>query len=266
MRYPKPWGDNTEFEVKKPNTDTILTVADRAQNGKSYSALLALIEGSVKSGADLRNMPLINAEYVAREAFRLYEVDTKVEGVYECPACRHQNKHIEGDSDTRDDIAELEVHYADSEENYTLELDKGREVIINSTVNGEEKTVAILNKYVFRDPTLDDLIKIEGDKTLTTGVKRLNKLFRMCLVELDGIVESANLDMKAIQNRYQGDILNFPDYRDFQSISTMIRKYGLDHFIKVDCESCGKNFEAAIDFTAFFVSALTSPSAKRAGR
>lgn len=267
MKYPRPWKGNTEFELKKPDTDTILSIADRSQSGKSYSALLALMEGSIVNGENLRHMPLINAEYVAREAFRLYDVETKVDGVYECPTCRFQNKHWENDGDDRrDDIATLEVRESDDEEPYTLELSKGNEVVIKSTVAGEQRTVAILNKYVFRDPTLDDLMKIEIDRTLTTPVKRLNKLFRMALVELDGIVDSADLTLQTIQNRYMGDILNFPDYRDFQKISILIRKYGLQHFIPIDCENCGKHFESAIDFTAFFVSALTSQSAKRAGQ
>lgn len=267
MRFPRPFKGITDFEIKKPDTETILEIADKAQSGKNYSSMLALMEGSIIDGKELRSMPLVNAEYVAREAFRLYEIETKVEGVYECPACRHQNKHWETpDSDSRDDIGNLQVRSCDHDEPYVMELDKGREVAITALVNGERKTVAVLNKYVFRDPTIDDLIKIEMDKTLNTGAKRLNKLFRMILIEVDGIVDSPDLDVHSIKNRYMNDILNFPDFRDFQKISLLIRTYGLDHFIKIECENCGKNFESAVDFTGFFVSALTSQSAKRTGR
>lgn len=270
MRYPRPWKGNTDFELTKPNTQTILTLADRAQNGKQYSAMLALLEGSVKDGADLRYMPLINAEYVVREAFKLYEIDTKVEGVYSCPACRHNNIHREsGDEDTRDDVANLAVHFDERDEQglpYVMELAKGREVEIWASVEGEKKQVAILNKYSFRDPLLDDLIKIEGDRTLDTSIKRLNKLFRMCIVDLDGVIDDANLTVDKIKTRYPEDILNFPDFRDFQEMSLITREYGLEHFIPIGCENCGKHFESAVDFTGFFVSALTSISAPRTER
>jgi len=267
MKYPRPWRGNTEFEVKKPDTETILSLADKSGNGRQYSAMLSLLEGSVVDGKDLRFMPLINAEFVVREAFRLYDLETKVEGVYQCPSCRHQNIHREGgDEDNRDDVANLEVYYSEDEKPYELNLSSGREVEIKAIIGGEKRTVAVLNKYVLRDPTLDDLLKIEADKTLDTSTRRLNKLFRMCLIEIDGIVEGADLDLKTIQNRYQNMILNFPDFRDFQKLSTITRTYGLEHFIAIDCENCGKKFESAIDFTGFFVSALTSQSATRPER
>lgn len=267
MRYPRPWKGNTEFELTKPDTETILTLADRAQSGKQYSAMLALLEGSVKDGADLRFMPLINAEYVVREAFKLYEIDTRVEGVYGCPACRHQNIHREGsDEDTRDDVGGMEVFFCDHDEPYEMELGKGREVEIWASVDGEKRQVALLNKYSFRDPLIDDLLKIEGDRTLDTSTKRLNRLFRMCLVDLDGVIDDATLDVEKIKTRYSNDILNFPDFRDFQRMSLITREFGLEHFIKVNCENCGKHFESAVDFTGFFVSALTSISAPRTER
>ena len=267
MIYPRPWRGHTDFELTKPDTQTILTLADRAQSGKQYSAMLALLEGSVKDGADLRYMPLINAEYVVREAFKLYEIDTKVEGVYACPACRHQNIHREsGDQDTRDDVANLEVYFCEHEDPYEMELSKGREVEIWASVEGEKKQVALLNKYCFRDPLLDDLLKIESDRSLDTSTKRLNKLFRMCLVDLDGVIDDASLTVEKIKTRYPDDVLNFPDFRDFQRMSLITREYGLEHFIKIGCENCGKNFESAVDFTGFFVSALTSMSAQRAER
>ncbi len=267
MKYPRPWKGNTDFELTKPDTETILTLADRSQNGKQYSAMLALLEGSVKDGVDLRYMPLINAEYVVREAFKLYEIDTKVEGVYACPACKHQNIHREGaEDDTRDDVANLEVYFSEDEEPYILDLANGREVGIWASVEGEKRQVALLNKYSFRDPLLDDLLKIESDKTLDTTVKRLNKLFRMCLVDLDGVIEDATLTTEKLKNRYPNDILNFPDFRDFQKLSLITREYGLEHFIPIGCENCGKKFEAAVDFTGFFVSALTSQSAQRPER
>jgi len=271
MIFPRPWKGHKEFELQKPDTETILKLGDRAQSGKRYSSLLALLEGSVASidgdePKDLREMPLVDAEYVAREAFRLYDIPTLVEGVYGCERCGHKNIHEEtAHGDSRDDVADLDVTFCTHEDLYELELEPGNEVKIIVQENSKSKTIAELNKYTFRDPTMADMLRIESDSSLKDTSRRVNKLYFMCIVDLDGIVSDGSnvLDLK---NRYMFDLLNFPSFNDWMRIAPLLHTYGMNPFIDVTCEKCGKEFSDPIDFTGFFVSALLSQSRKRAAR
>jgi hypothetical protein len=277
MRFPRKWKGHSEFELKKPSTATILALADRAENGRRYSSMLALMEGAIESidgkePEDLREMPLINAEYVAREAFRLYKLPTLVEGVYQCPRCNHSNIHEEKTgkkgvviSDTRDDVANLEVVYCNHEDNYTLELAKGNEVVLKNNYNGKIETVAEIRAFVFRDPTIADMMRIESDATLKDTSRRVNKLYYSCLVDVDGDVVGGD-DFNGLKNKFMYELLDFPDFGDWARIAPLLHQYGMQPFIDVTCERCQKEFSDPVDFTGFFVSALLSQSRKKAGR
>lgn len=277
MRFPRPWKGRREFELKKPSTATILSLADRAENGKRYASLLALIEGSIetidgKEPSELRDMPLINAEYVAREAFRLYKLPTFVEGVYQCPRCGHANIHEEKTgkngtvvSDTRDDVANLEVIFCDHEDPYVLELASGNEVILQNNYNGQLKTVAEIRSFVWRDPSISDMMRIESDSSLKDTSRRVNKLYYSCLIDVEGDVHEGD-DFVSLKNKFMYELLDFPDFSDWARIAPLLHQYGMQPFIDVTCERCQKDFTDPIDFTGFFVSALLSQSRRRAGR
>lgn len=277
MRFPRPWGGRTEFELKKPSTNTILALADRAQNGRRYASMLALIEGSIdnidgKEPKDLRDMPLVNAEYVAREAFRMYKLPTLVEGVYQCPRCSHQNIHEEKTgkgnvilSDTRDDVANLQVIFCDHEDPYELELSSGNEVVLSHTENGKDRIVAKLSRFMFRDPTISDMMRIESDASLKDSSRRINKLYYNCLIDVDGETTGGE-DLPALKSQFLYQILDFPDFSDWSRIAPLLHQYGMQPFIDVTCEKCQKDFQDPVDFTSFFVSALLSQSRTRGGR
>lgn len=277
MKFPRPWKGHSEFELRKPSTATILALADRAESGRRYASMLALMEGSIESidgkePSDLRDMPLINAEYVAREAFRLYKLPTMVEGVYQCPRCSHQNIHEEKTgkkgaviSDNRDDVANLPVIYCDHEDPYILELASGNEVVLKNNYNGKSSVVATIRAFTFRDPTISDMMRIESDASLKDTSRRVNKLYFSCLVDCDGEVNEGD-DFVSLKNKFMYELLDFPDFSDWARIAPLLHQYGMQPFIDVTCERCQKDFSDPVDFTGFFVSALLSQSRKRAGR
>ena len=267
MRFPEPWKGFTSYEVKKPDTNTILNVAEKSESGKSYAAMLAWIEGSIDSvngerPKDLKYMPLVNAEVVSRDAFLLYKLPTLVEGIYPCPRCNHLNKHEESsEGDTRDDIAGLETKIADEEPVHELDISENP-ITIEITREGQKETVAMISKLKFRSPTIDDLLKIETDQTLKTSIRRMKKLYLACMIDMDGTVTDGET-FATLKNKYSYDLLNFPDFRDFDRLTRLFRTYGFNHMVSMSCEACGKEFERPIDFTGFFVSALLSHSRER---
>lgn len=270
MRFPEPWRGFSTCELKKPDTNTILNVAEKAESGKSYAAMLAWIEGSIETvdgerPKDLRFIPLVNAEVVSRDAFMLYKLPTLVEGVYPCPRCGALNKHEEGvDSDNRDDIAALQVTCAEEEPKHELDLSESP-IEIYSTVDGKKELVVSIKKLVFRSPTIDDLLKIETDQTLKTSVRRMKKLYMQCMIDFDGEVTGGE-DFNSIKNKYSYDLLNFPDFRDFDRLTHLFRRFGFNHMIAITCEQCSKEYEKPVDFTGFFVSALLSASKGRSAK
>lgn len=261
----------SEVEIKKPNTDTILQVYDKAEAGKIYSAMLALLEGSVVSldgvkptTAMLKKMPIVSAEAVVVEAFRKYNVPTLVEGVYPCPRCGHKVIHEETkDEDTRDDVAKLKVRYDRFNEfmepitdnyNYTsdyfvLELSDDEKLQFGDDT--------FIHSLTFRDPTVEDLISIQNDTTLKTPSSQQKKLYMSCIAGIEFMHPTID-DWQTIKNRYLYELVRFEDFRTFDRISLGLRRFGMYPFVEMGCPSCSKVWEAAIDFTGFFVYALRS--------
>lgn len=261
--YPDPAGEPiTEFEPKKPNSDTILKVYEEAENGRYYGSLYKMVCGAIESigghaidNASLKYLPLVDAEYIAVEAFKLYGLPTKLEGVYPCPRPGCGNRIIleEMDtSDTRFDIATASVRYAEDNGNFTIDLPQGREVVIKY---GKENEY-IISQMTFRPPTLYDAMQCTGK----TNAEFMRQIYFRCLVDL--VAVGTGIDdptVGTIKSRFPGgEMLRFPDYRDFNAITTGLKRYGIDPFMRVTCPSCGKTFDAAMDFTGFFVSALRS--------
>lgn len=268
---PRGYEFGSEVEIKKPNTDTILQVYDKTESGKIYTAMLALLEGSVASIdgvkptlAQLKKMPIVSAEVVIVEAFKKYDVPTLVEGVYPCPRCGNKIIHEETKSeDTRDNILDLKIKYDrfDDLMKATSENYNYKEAYFKLELSDSEKLQfgddTFVHGITFRDPTVEDMIDIQNDATLQTPSSQQKKLYFKCIAGIDFLHPSIE-DWQVIKNRFMYELVRFDDYRTFDKVSVGLRQYGYYPFIELGCGNCRKVWEAAIDFTGFFVYALRS--------
>jgi len=248
MLLPRPF--ERELEIKKPSTNAILDVYEEAKNGKVYNAMLSMLQGCVlidgakPSTAELKLFPLVNAEYLIVEGFKKFGLPTKVEGVYNCPRIGCGTQMIlekTSDSDTRIDISELEVNFSENTNPYEFEIEhKFKDVEID--------------KMLFRDITLGDMIDMSKEKKSTKQM--LNDILYRCLQGLSFISER-DLSEANVKNQYRIELFNFENYKDSIRLQKLFRTYGYNLYKEFKCPSCGKEWKQAIDFTGFFVYALS---------
>lgn len=263
MKLPRPYKVE-KVELKKPDSDTILNVYEKSEQGKIYSAMLHVLEGGIVKPVELREMPLVSAEVCVTEIFKLYGIETKVENIHTCERCFHKIKHEKTkEHDTRDDIGKIKIKYSSDTTPYELKLPKGNEIIIRN----DDKIVAEIHTLFFRDPTIGDMISLQSDNTLKQSSRILKKLYFNCLVDLDGNINDPELDsdIESMKNKFMYELLSFPDIRDFNRIGRLMRTYGYKPDIELVCPECDKEFESRIEWTGFFGYALRS-TAKAGGK
>ncbi|ATN95046.1 hypothetical protein [Leptospira phage LE4] len=281
MIIPRKSKFGNQVEIKKPDTETILKVFSRSQGGKYATALCTLLEGSIESfeGASidlptLKALPLVSAEFIAIKAFELYDLPTKLEGVYQCPRCDFQIIHEEkSDYDNRPDLKEFEIIFDNPEESYESEffklvLDEENQVVIRvkKSKNDEEETeVATLSEFTFSDITLGTMMEIENDTTLKDSSAHLKKAYYKHLVDVNGST-TEDIDLDSLKARYGYMIMNFPEVGDFFAISEGMRRFGLQPYVPMCCSNCKKEWEQTVDFASFFVYALRSSQSKNKGK
>ena len=263
MRLPRQYIHGSECEIKKISTNTILDVYDVQAKKNKYEAMLSMLLGSIDtldgkkpSVSELRLMPAVNVEYAILEAFKLYGLPTKMEGVYSCPRVGCHSRIIQeiakDGSDSRQDLNDLQVLFSDSDEPYKVEFKAGEEVTIKSQENE-----IIISSMSFRDFTIGDLIDAMNN---TTSIRsKINQILFSTLVDME-FVDNSNLSFEQVKSRYKISLFNFPRYETVSEILKQFRKYGIQLFIPHVCSSCGKEWEEAIDFTSFFDYALSSLS------
>lgn len=267
IKLPRGYEFGSVIEIKKPNTDTILHVYDKAESRKVYGAMLALLEGSIeeidgkKPSTDMiRKMPMVSAEVAIVEALKMYKLPTLLEGVYPCPRCNTKVIHEQTkDEDTRDDICNLPIKY-------DIDVVGGSWVDYKSgyytlDLSDEEKLQfgddTFIQSITFRDPTIADMMSLENDYTLKTPSAQQKKLYVSCIADIEFMHPEIE-DWNTIKNRYMYELVKFDDYRTFDRITLGLRRFGYHPFIQLGCGNCHKIWESAVDFTGFFVYALRS--------
>jgi hypothetical protein len=249
MKLPVPF--ERQIEVKKISTDTIIDVYEETKNGNVYKAMLSMLSGSIliddkkPSNSELKLFPLVNTEYLIVESFKKFGLPSKVEGVYRCPriGCGHQIVLEKNrDEDTRIDVDKLEVNFSESD----------------GTIEFEPKDHSfkgvLVEKMVFRPITIGDLISIQEEKKSTKHA--MNEILYRCLVNMEYLSED-DLPMESIKNRYRLELFKFNDISDTMKLQKLFRSYGYNLFKEFSCPKCGKEWKQSIDFTGFFVYALS---------
>lgn len=257
-------------EIKKPDSESMLQVYDYAVEKKSYwRALIALfndciikIEDQDPEPSDITAMPVVSAEYLAVEIFRMFDVPTLVEGLFNCPRPGCGNVIVleedEVGYDTRIDITTLPVKYAESkdytEDWFILDL-HGRP----KKIMAKDMTVAEVTSITFKDPTVGLMVQVENDHTIKDPSSRLKKVYHECAVSCEAISHDGEpLPIEKVKNRYPYELVKFDDYRTFNEITMGLRRFGIDPFINLVCPACGKKWRNAIEFSSFFGSVLRS--------
>lgn len=260
------YGDRifTECEIKKPTPGIIADTSRLVEEGKVGMALLVFVSNAITKLVDKKGNEEINNEKIrtiCREMkqrciedvaidilLNLDECDS-VEGVYECPRCGKQIIcEVKDGFDTTDKISELSIEYYEEEEDY-FEKDfvNPFEIKVKGEVTETIRTVG------FRHPTITDFIQCTARVGMKNYIKLQYALYNECLVKVNGV----EID-KTWKNRWGMYMFeNLTDIKkDLNPIAKEFNKYGRDRHVKKACQACGKEWEALINTSNFFVLGL----------
>ena len=248
------------FEIKKISVDGILSVFEYQKKGEIYMAMLELakdcivnINGSNPTLEQLRKLPLVNIEFAIVEAFKLYGLPSLLEGIYTCPRMNCGTKIIkevdESGFDNRIDISNKEVNFSEDMNPYILSFSNDFKIVKN------ELEIDIKEIH-FRDITIQDLIEISSQKG--SSIKNLIKsVMQKTIVNIVFDSNSPEINFHKLMNRYLIEVLDFPNYQYIENAMLLFRTYGMDLKENSTCPKCNKKWKQTIDFTSFFVYALS---------
>lgn len=266
-------------ELKKPDTDVILNVAEQAEKGSVFAGMFQLLNGCVthigKQKAEpemIRRMPYVSAEVCMCEAFKLYKIPTKLEGMYRCPrnGCNEPiicEENLRGGYDTRDDFNDFEIVYYTGKEysgsNFHLSLapDERAQYV---DAKGENETE--VTSHIYRVPVMEDMIEMEMEGRSSYASFQKGLYYRCLNGGAVANVGESSWSMEKVKHRYGEDVVRFPDIRTFNRVTLGLRTYGLQPYSIKRCKTCGKEWRQAVDFASFFVSALRSWSSETGAR
>ena len=246
-------------EVKRERVGTLLAFNDEIEGGRRWNAVLELLDGNVFVDGEpvspnvLRHSPREAIIPIVIAVFRLFNVQTKMEGVYPCPrpGCNYQIIREETrKTDNRDDIKELKTNVAPEDYAGRHRIDLGDDIISLRDPEGE----ILVQALILRDPTLDDMIRLEEDASLKKSSRRMKRLIRYCLVGLD--TTRTELEASEIINKYSRDLLQLKDDSIYNRIAGLWSLYGIVWEVPCVCRACTKEWEADIDMWSFFGYAL----------
>lgn len=261
MRLPLPFNGHSNVELTKPTVQNILDVYDSAQGEQYYKSMLDFMDGNVLSedgepipSNELRKMPIVSAEVVIVELFKMYGLPTKVEGVYACPrfGCGHKVVQEETkESDNRFDIQDLDVIVCNGDDvNFRLELN-------TPIICGSEEKKLTITALTFAPVTIGDMIRVSSDHTIKKESRFTKKIFLTALIDMDAnYTGQEEMTIEKAKNRFQFDILEFPDIAHQNTLILGMRKYGLRLLQDLTCPKCGKEWQAPVPFLVFFAYAL----------
>jgi hypothetical protein len=268
MRLPIPifYSDMiyTDIEIESPRAGVLADVRKVADNGCWFSAIHVLISGCVVqlSGSEdvveksrikaiCKHMPYRSAEYIGLKCILQISPDDGFEGVYTCPRCGNQTitEYIKQEDeviDTRDFVSDLEVIYYDGEENDIY-------ISLNDPVTIKSKGEIIIEiaSFNLHFPTLNECMIAE----LRYGHDNMTRTQFGIYVEALEMVNGSATDAKWKNNF---GMLLFENMKEFVKLNKTMSEYGMKSVIEKRCIKCGKLWNAEVNTTNFFESALRS--------
>lgn len=256
MRLPIPFEHNDniidDLEVKAPVSGLLADTSRAVDEGNYYSALLVLLSGTIQEYEPseakrlIKNMPYRTAEWLSLQTILKISPDDGFEGIYRCPRCGHEMvTNYDDDVDTRDFISQLYIGYADDIESIKLELEEP----ITRTSRGE--VVDSVSSITLRHPTIDDCIKAEQKVGTKDPGKTQFAIYANAITEING--QSVNDKWKKAHGMNLFERMPVPA---LSSIGNDVSKYGLSSTIEKTCRKCGKTWQARVNTSNFFESAL----------
>ncbi|DAC71931.1 MAG TPA: hypothetical protein DSN98_07785 [Thermoplasmata archaeon] len=263
----------TECVLVKPKPFVIAnTNKTLDQTGNFFDAMRQLLNGCIKefktsediSVSDevgiktlIPKLPYKSAEYLGllSVAFVSPE-DDGIEGVYDCPRCRHRiiSEHYQKDGleyDTRDFLSKLNVSYYESESGeQDFEFSSPVQIVDKASGNIAQEISSITMKM----PTLESAINAFTKMGTSDRVRLQLAQFAEAIVAVNHVP----VDNKW-RNNYGLYVLENPnDMEDVYQISRWINQYGLDSTVEKTCSNCGKVWRPVVNTSNFFASGLQS--------
>lgn len=258
----------TDFELQRAPAFVIANtkkVLDSTNN--SYSAMKTFLSGCVSKIYNeedevtdsvgiktlIGKLSSRSAEFIALQGSLSFADDDGVEGCYPCPRCGHkvikEKKTLDGeDVDTRDFVSTLPYEVT-SETRNTFELTEPVK-IVNLSNN---QVLMVIESITMTLPTLDQTIAAIDEYGRLDSIRLQFAQYARAITHINGI----EVDNKW---RAQWGVHLFEQIlevkKDLKRVSDWILSVGLQTKVTRTCPSCGKEWQAYLDVTNFFVSGL----------
>jgi len=263
-------------ELIKPKTGVIGDTYEVLQEKGEYPAILEFISGGISNFTSVdgdivedkariraicRRMPYITSEVIALYIMIKVNPEDWIEGVYTCPRCHAQIiTGYDDEDDTRDKVSDLDIVNMGEDESGEINPD----LYINNIHVDLKEPVKILHAKTgnvlqeirsidIRFPTIDDCIIGMQKYPDKRDVKRQLAIYAMALTKVNG--ENVEIKWKRTWGEFIFDKLD-PD--DTSVIGEELQNYGLKKTVLRICRKCGKQWEAPVNTSNFFVSGLQS--------
>jgi ribosomal protein S27AE len=202
-------------------------------------------------------MPNKTAEQIALAIIQLYYAeDDGVEGVYPCPRCNNpviaELKDIDGlKLDTRDFISQLEIRYYEG--NGIIEHQMAVPVSIKNTATGE--VIEQITSFTMRFPTIEDGINAFQRYGTQDLIRLQFAMFVQAITHVNGEPVKSSWKSTVGMMFFEGikDVK-----KDIEPVVNEINSYGVIPNVRKICPKCGKEWDAIINTSNFFDSALQS--------
>ena len=233
-----------------------------AEGGDYFKAVLALLASIVTEMTDdqgnaeadraqvknlLREMPSVDAEYLAVQALSLSGGEDFVEGVYNCPRCQYQ---VVSEGEGADRISDLETVYGEKDEPVRAKLASPVRIVNART----KEPVVEVASVELRQPAVRDYIRAFS----RTGSKDQLRYQYAAYAEALELVNDEKVDDRW-RSTWGPLVFEKMTADDLSSIGLKIRSRGLQTRIRKTCPKCGKQWDAEVSTSGFFASRVLPP-------
>lgn len=258
----------THCEVVAPKT-SVIADTEREAKKSIYSGILTFVAGGIdklydSDGKEIdeptvikricRDMPYRTAEYLAIQIVLEIDPDDGFEGYYHCPRCGQEMiSEDDPEQDTRDHISDLNVTFME-EESLVFKVEIDPPLDIKDKKSGE--IIESIESLTLEYPTLGTCIAAQGKYGASGAVRQQFAFYVDSLKQING--EEIDQKTRSQWGMYIFENLRAGKHGPLAQISENVRRYGMENSIQKTCPNCGKVWQAPVDTSNFFGSALQS--------